>query len=167
MPEQKPVRLKKDGTPAQKPGPRKGRVHAGRGGFKATEEMRKDVQIAVASRIMTNVDIAKMLNISPMTLYKHFGRELDVGYAQRNFAMLKAQYETGVNGSASAQDKWLKRAFSQPHLGSYVEPEARKAKPKKLGKKEQALEAAHNPDVSTSMGERMARRMAQSDRTRH
>lgn len=166
MSEPKPVRLKKDGTPRKKPGPAPGRKHSGRGGFKVTAEMRENVQIAVASKCMTILDIANMLGVSTNTLYKHFQRDLDMGHANRNFAMLRSQYETGVKGNASAQDKWLKRAFAQPNLGSYVETKKPKKEPK-LGKKEQAVEAAHNPDVTTSLGERMARRMAQAGITRH
>lgn len=168
MAEKKPVRLKKDGTPRKKPGPAKGRKHPGRRGFTVTAEMRENVQIAVASKQMTHLDIAALLGVSINTLYKHFRRDIDIGHARVNFGMLKAQYETGIKGNASAQDKWLKRAFDQPNLASFVSTSAApKKEPRqpKLGKKEAMLLAAKNPDVSTSMGERMARRM--SSVTRH
>lgn len=141
-----------------KPGPR--RSHPGRGGFKPTDEMRAKVEILVAAH-QSELNIARVIGCSHETLRKHFREELDTGFAKRNAEVIFAQFETAIKGNASAQSKWLQRSGSQPHLSAYVPPKVAAEEPKaqKLGKKAQAVADAHNPDTSTSMGERIARRM--------
>lgn len=52
--------------------------------------------------------IAVVLDISPMTLRKHFRRELDLGAAQANVQIGKTLFEMATGGNVAAAIFWSK-----------------------------------------------------------
>lgn len=134
------------------------RSHPGRGGWKPTAHQRKQVEILVGAR-MPEVDIARLFNVSHNTLRKHCGEELRTGFSKRHAQMILAQFQSGIDGKVAAQNAYLRRGEFAPIQSA---TDRREKAPTKLGKKEQALHDALNPDTSTPMGERMARRVAEA-----
>ena len=104
----------------------------GRPSFLPTKAQRERASILSAAR-MSEADIALAFGISRPTLRKHFAKELTVGAAQRNAAMLEQLYRTGIEGNVSAQKAWLAR---QPSPEGSLET---------LGKKQIADAEAHKP----------------------
>lgn len=130
----------------------------GRPQFEPTDEQRERVEIMVASR-QTEEEIARTLKITPPTLRKHFREELDNGFAARRSEAKIAQYRLGVAGNAAALKAWLAHGDNHYQLPSLDDAPA---KEEKLGKKAQQQIAAQNPDQTTSIGQLMARRAAET-----
>lgn len=124
----------------------------GRPSFVPSLEQRERVEILVAGG-QSEEDIARVIGVARGTLREHFADELSTGRAKKRAEVLVAQFRTAIAGNASAQEKFLKKG-EVPEL-----PEYRQPKEEKLGKKEQALRDAHEPDVGTSMGSLMAQRL--------
>lgn len=101
--------------------------------FNPSHQQRAEVEILSSGR-MSEERIAKAIGIDPKTLRKHFAEELSSGMARRDADMLKAQYETGMKGNASAQKVWLARADLSP-----PSEQAPATKEEVLGKKQQEL----------------------------
>jgi hypothetical protein len=130
--------------------------------FKPTDEQRKSVDAMAACGVPEKV-IARVLGIAPMTLRKHFKEELALGHVKANtavaqFLFWKATHDgpqavTAAIFWAKTRMGWRERDFvSDPALVPH----------KILGKKEQALVDAREPDPGTSLGELMARRQHES-----
>jgi hypothetical protein len=132
-----------------------------------TKENRNRVNMLLACG-WSNERIAGSLRITEPTLRKHYFSELDhraVARDRLNAALLMKGFEGVQSGSATAIRLFL-QLVERNDLMQYGQtpkpPSARKsekpAKPAKLGKKAEALAAAHQPDAGTAMGELMARR---------
>ncbi|GLK86674.1 hypothetical protein [Ancylobacter defluvii] len=134
----------------------------GRPTFKPTDENRKMVE-AMAAYGVREDEIADIMDIDPKTLRKHFRRELDLGHIKANVKVAESLYQTAIKGGregVTAAIFWLKTRAGWSEYMSPPAPPPRPPKEAKIGKKEAALQAARNPDKSTSMGELMARRVA-------
>ena len=81
---------------------------------------------------MSLASIAVAIDIHPQTLRRHFSEDLEVAVAKRTAAVMVARYRAAIGGNVAAQTKFLELAGAVP-----PKPK-RKAKPAKLGKKEQA-----------------------------
>lgn len=93
-------------------------------------------------------EIAAALSVSAPTLRKHYFRELKAraeSRARLDGMLLAALLREVEAGNVSAIDKYFKR-LDRHDLAGFARP----TKPKKLGKKEQALEDAHRADADTS-----------------
>jgi hypothetical protein len=153
--EQKPKR--KRARPAKK------QAGPGRPPWKPTDEQRAEVEILSAARV-SELEIARRLGISHTTLRKNCLAEMTAGSSRRIADVVLAQYRAAMDGKVAAQNAFLKRADMMPAIERMARAPERteqpEPKPEKLGKKAQAKVDAHNPDTNTSMGERMARRIA-------
>lgn len=132
----------------------------GRPAFEPTDEMRERVEILVGAK-QTEDEIARTLRITPPTLRKHFHDELANGFAARRSCAKLKQYEIGMAGNAAALKAYLAHGNDHYQLPSL---DAAPAKEEKLGKKAQQQIAADNPDQSTSIGQLMARRAAETSK---
>ena len=75
--------------------------------FQPTAEQRRTVQ-KLAAHGAEALDIAKILNIYPLTLRKHFERELEVGPIEANSKVAEALFWNATRGkSTDAQKFWL------------------------------------------------------------
>ncbi|MGY4288876.1 hypothetical protein ACVWXO_008096 [Bradyrhizobium sp. LM2.7] len=133
----------------------------------ATQQNRNRVSLLVALG-WSPVRIAAALYITPPTLRKHYFSELKFAEVSRDrlVAQLGMKLLEGVNGgnvSAIREfQKFLERndlmlygQTQQPHKSA---PAEKPAKAEKLGKKEEALLAAHQPNAGTPLGDLMMRR---------
>jgi predicted ArsR family transcriptional regulator len=75
--------------------------------FKPTGELRAKVRQLSGMGICQD-DIARILEISPKTLRKHFRRELDRGAAEANAAIAGYLFQNAKAGNVAAQIFWLK-----------------------------------------------------------
>jgi hypothetical protein len=115
----------------------------------------------------SNERIAAALFITKPTLKKHYFSELkfrDVARDRFVAGMATKYMELFVSGNVAA-GKALAELTEKNDLMQYGQsaPPAKPEKAPKLGKKEAAAAAAHQPDESTSLGERMARRQQSDD----
>jgi len=132
-----------------------------------TQQNRNRVSLLVALG-WTNVRIAAALFVTQPTLRKHYFSELKFREVARDrlVAQIGVKLLDGVNeGNVSAIrefQKYLERndlmQYGQTSRPQKPVASDRPAKPQKLGKKEEAVLAAHRPDAGTPMGELMARR---------
>lgn len=115
--------------------------------------MRDNVSLWVMAGI-SEVAMAARFGISHDTLRRRFAEELRRGREQWQMHVLGLLMKAAESGNVTAMKTLLNRSDAVYSPPTAEEP----AKPPKLGKKEQAQIEAQNPDVSTSMGELMARR---------
>ncbi len=119
----------------------------GRPPHKPTDQNRNKVMLLLALG-WADAKIAASLGITPPTLRKHYFRELKVRDEGR--ARLEARLIAGMAAKALAGDvpayREIRRALDRADLeaseGVYVAPQARAAKPVKLGKKAERLAEA-------------------------
>lgn len=124
----------------------------GRPDWKPTKQHRADAELYVATG-MSEEDIARVFGIGTTTLRKYLHEELATGRAKRRAEIIRFLHKSAKGGNVSAQ----KHLESMTAMAASSRDEmARKAPP--LGKKEEALQRAHNPDTSTPIGELMAQR---------
>ncbi len=145
---------------------RKNKPGAGRPKFVPTDAHREQVEQMVAVGTGED-DIAELVGCARMTLRKHFPKELRFGRVKKRAEVVGMAFDAARSGNA-AMIKHLEvmtgiAASGQP--AKYKVPEIEKpapaekpAKAPKLGKKEEQLLAAQNPDQGTPMGELMAAR---------
>lgn len=81
---------------------------------------------------MSLVAIAVALDIAAETLNKHFAFDLEIAVAKRTAAVMMARYRAAIGGNVAAQSKFLELA------GAVPPKRKRRAKPARLGKKDQA-----------------------------
>lgn len=128
----------------------------GRPAFKPTPKQRRSVEqmISVGEPIVT---IARALGIAENTLRQHFAEELENGWAKRRLEVTDLLYANARKGNVTAQ----KHLEHMTAVAAPV-PERPAAEPKqpKLGKKDQAIADAHQPDTGSELGELIAKRQA-------
>jgi hypothetical protein len=113
----------------------KNKSKGGRPEFKPTRTLRRRVSIAAGGG-MSHEEIAIGLGISRGTLEKHFEEELSTAAYQRRLEVLDAMHESAVDGNVAAQKAYL---AMEPAIAAPPEPPVEEqAKPKPVGKKEQA-----------------------------
>ncbi|WP_316188313.1 MULTISPECIES: hypothetical protein [unclassified Bradyrhizobium] len=132
-----------------------------------TTENRNRVNMLLACG-WSNERIAGAMRITEPTLRKHYFSELksrDVARDRLNAALLMKGFEGVQKGNATAIRLFLHLVerndlmqFGQSLRPARIDRSEKAAKPAKLGKKEEALLAARQPDVGSPMGELMARR---------
>lgn len=133
----------------------------------ATQENRNKVNMLLAFG-WNNERIAKALSITPPTLRKNYFRELKFRDEARDrldarlAVLLWSQVESG-NVAAMKEFRKLVEHNDLMLYGQKIAPE-QKAKEPKLGKKEQMLVAAREPDTGTTLGDLMARRQGGGSR---
>ena len=113
----------------------------------------------------TNERIAATLYITQPTLRKHYFSELkfrDVARDRLVAGMMTKHWELFMAGNVAAGKEFrdLLKENDLMLYGQTVQPQKPPLAPKepKLGKKEQALLAAQQPDIGSTLGELMARR---------
>lgn len=126
---------------------------AGRPPFKPTKAQRDDVETMKADG-WSNERIALQLRISRPTLEKVLADELQYGRDKVQLEILKNLRKLAKKNASAA-----KQFNDRIAIAGAVMPEA-PPKPPKLGKKEQQQIDAESPDLSTEMGELLARRSA-------
>lgn len=91
----------------------------------------------MASYGITEFDIARVLNISPPTLRKHYSYELDTGHIKANSMVAQSLYQKALgsgNGAVAACIFWLKVRAGWVEPKPWDEPA--------IGRKEQLQQAA-------------------------
>ncbi len=131
----------------------------GRPAYNPTDQDRRRVELMVTDG-MTDDQMAAALGIGDFALKTHFRRELTGGRARKRAQWLEKLEDEANKGNISAL-KLLLKASDLSGLVRHDVPE-KPAREPKLGKKEVQQLEAQNPDVSTTMGELMARRQADS-----
>jgi hypothetical protein len=129
----------------------------GRKPYQPTKAQRKTVELWRGCGLSEQA-MADSLGITRVTLRKHFKVELATGAGRaraENLARLKKAAEGGSVAAIKYLDAKLIIAPSDFTAASIVAPEPQKPK---LGKKEQAVIDAANPDTETMMGDLMAQR---------
>lgn len=132
-----------------------------------TTENRNRVNLLLACG-WSNERIAGAMRVTEPTLRKHYFSELKhraVARDRLNAALLMKGFDGVQKGNATAIRLFLQlierndlMQYGQALPPAQADKPAKPAKLPKLGKKEEALLAAHQPDVGTPMGELMARR---------
>lgn len=142
--------------------------HGGRGRPQhvPTQENRNRVNLLLAAG-WSNERIAATLRVTLPTLRKHYFSELkfrDVARDRLDAKLLMATFAGVDKGRIGPFLKLLERNDLM-NFGQTTKPrsdaqaaEVKPAKAPKIGKKEEALLAAHEPDAGTPMGELMMRR---------
>ncbi len=127
----------------------------------ATKKNRNRVSMLVAMG-WSNKRIAAALFVTLPTLRKHYFSELkfrDVARDRLNATMATKLWDLFLSGNVAAGKEF--RDFVEKNdlmlYGQTAQP-AKAEKPAKLGKKEAAVAAAHQPDRGNRLGELMARR---------
>jgi hypothetical protein len=132
----------------------------------ATQENRNKCSMLLALG-WNNERIARALGITAPTLRKNYFRELKFRDEARDrldariAVLLWNQFETGSVAAGKEFRKLVERNDLMIY-GQTAPPEAKAEKAPKLGKKEQALADALEPDTGTTLGELMARRQGAS-----
>lgn len=134
-----------------------------------TQENRRKVSMLVAFG-WNNERIASALRITPPSLRRHYFSELkfrEVARDRLDAAVAMKLWEQVEGGNVGAIKEFRKlldhNDMMVPHLAAHSHRTADKsAKEPKLGKKEQALLAASQPDTATSMGDLMAQRQTKT-----
>lgn len=84
------------------------RSGAGRPPHEPTEETRKLVEALTACGIKVD-ECAKLVDVTPKTLRKHYRRELDLGVARANAKVAQSLFQMATSGkNAAAAIFWLK-----------------------------------------------------------
>lgn len=131
----------------------------GRPQFRPTATQRREVEEMIACG-MSEDDVARAVGIATETLRKHFVEELATAKAKRRGEVIKLLFRNARKGNVSAQ-KHLEAMTSLAGTARPAERIAPTDKPAaRVGKKAQEQADAQNPDVSTPIGELMARRAA-------
>lgn len=110
----------------------------GRPVFKATPARRRIVQEMLACGERQDI-IAAAIGCDRDTLRKHFARDLDIGRAERRREIIQLLFRSARKGNVAAQkrlDDMTRIAGAEERLGATPE------RPRQIGKKEQAKEAA-------------------------
>lgn len=135
----------------------------GRPAFQATERDRNKIKLLLALG-WSLPRMANAIDVSPATLKRHFRAELRQRDAMRD-RLDARRFELAVelaNDGNVAALKELGKMIERNDLMLYgqTQPPGSKKDEKepKLGKKDQALAAAQQPDTGTRLGELMARR---------
>ena len=159
------VQKRKRGRPKGSGLGRKNKPGAGRPPFVVTDAMRETVMRMVAVN-ESHRDIALAIGCNSSTLALRFKDELDTGRAVKRAQLVNAVFAKALEGNAGM----LKLAIDITSIPNgpdkpYQIPDAKPAaaeppapKPEKIGKKEQQLLDARNPDTGNRMGELMAAR---------
>ena len=112
--------------------------------------------------------MANAIDVSPATLKRHFRAELKQRDAMRDrlearrFEIAMEQANAGNVGALKELGKMIERNDLMLYgQNTPPKPSKKETKPAKLGKKEEALLAAQQPDTGTTLGELMARRQGQ------
>lgn len=113
-------------------------------------------------------DIGKLLGISQPVFRDRFAAQITDARLRLRAGFLAVVFEKAMDGNASMLKLAMDLTAQPDEAKPYELPKAAaevpaEPKPEKLGKKAQQALAAANPDVSTPMGELMARR-ARGDR---
>jgi hypothetical protein len=127
----------------------------GRPLFKPTPKQRRVVEQMVSVG-ESKATIARALRVDEDTLGKHFADELLNGRARRRLEVTDLLFANARKGNVSAQ-KHLENLTAA--AASIPDPVQQPRAPK-LGKKEQALADAQNPDPNSTLGELIAKRQA-------
>jgi hypothetical protein len=111
--------------------------------------------------------IARAMGIDPKTLRKNYSRELKFRLEQRDrldasLAMRMWKEVEAGNIAAMKEFRKLVERNDQMLYGQGAPLPQVAKREVKLGKKEAAVVAAHNPDLSSTLGELMARRQGHS-----
>jgi hypothetical protein len=133
----------------------------GRPAHIATQQNRNKVTMLVAFG-WSNERIARALGITPPTLRRNYFHQLKFRDEQRDrldAAMAMRLWQQVEAGNVAAM-KEFRALVERNDLMTYGQSAPPEPKEPKLGKKEQALAAAQQPDTGTSLGELMARRQA-------
>jgi hypothetical protein len=96
-----------------------------------TEQLRKTVETMAAHGIPV-ADIARVVNVQLMTLYKYYRDEIDTGHVKANSMVAQSLYQKALgngNGAVAACIFWLKCRAGWNEYAAAVPP---------VGKKEQA-----------------------------
>lgn len=131
----------------------------GRPAFRKTPALAKRVE-ELTSGGMSQEAIAKVLGCDSDTLRKHFGDELDNGIQRRRAEVIGLLFKSARGGNVTAQKKLeemtgriaAEEGFTGDRTGDAGAPAAA-PRPKKLGKKEEAAEAAETAGAGTNWGE--------------
>lgn len=129
----------------------------GRPPFAATKRQCKRVEEMISCG-MSEPEISHVIGCSVPTLRKHFADHLMHGRARRRAEVIELLYKTARKGNVSAQKQLEDMTAVAASLRPSMADVAEVPKPVKLGKKEEADQAAANPDASTPLGELMQRR---------
>lgn len=126
-----------------------------------TQQNRNRVSMLVALG-WSNKRIADALYITQPTLRKHYFSELkfrEVARDRLNATMATKLWELFMSGNVAAGKEFrdLLETNDLMLYGQTSQPQKPEKEPK-IGKKEAAALAAHNPDTGTPLGELMARR---------
>ncbi len=127
----------------------------GRPTHEVTEEKRNRIAV-LRSLNWTHSRIAEAIGISEPTLRKNYFRELEMGLVQRRAEALVKLRELGMGGNVSALKAYI--ALTEKSDLDGPRGAVRMPKEQRLGKKDQAVVDAGRPDITTGMGELMARR---------
>lgn len=123
----------------------------GRPPYEPTGEDREKVRILRASG-MSMPAIAEAMDISEPTLRKYFSLDLEVAKAKVTADVMIARYRAAMAGNVQAQNRLLEQLGAVP-----PKPEAR---PRKPGKKEQALIDLETAHIGTEWEELVSRARA-------
>ena len=142
--------------------PPKAKAPVGRPRYAPKAEQRKMVEHLIAAG-ETHANIGELLGISQPVFRSRFAIEIADARPRLRSAFIAVVFEKALEGSAThlkmALDLTALPEEHKPYVLPTAQPEAPpEPKPEKLGKKERQALAAQNPDVSTPMGELMARR---------
>lgn len=143
---------------------RKNKPGAGRPPAVVTEAARETV-MRMVSVGESHVDIAAAIGVAKNTLVAWFDAELAVGRAVKRAQLVNMVFDKALSGNAGMTKLAIElTAIANKSDAPYRLPEAKpepvaaEPKPPKLGKKEEQMLAAQNPDPGTPMGELMAAR---------
>jgi hypothetical protein len=131
-------------------------TRGGRPPHQPDDRARKQVE-SMASYQIPQDEIARVMQITPPTLRKHYAYELETAHVRANALVAQSLFQKAIGsgpGSVVACIFWLKARAgwreALPPNEEFVE--------EKLGKKEAAIMAAQNPDSGSTLGELMVRR---------
>src|SRR5262245_26562673 len=130
---------RKTGRPPLKPTPKQRRT---------VEELRSCGESADS--------IARALRIDVETLRKHFADELAHGHSRRRLEVVGMLFKSARGGNVSAQKHLEHMTAAAGAEAGFIAPEDAPAKVAKLGKKEQAQEAASTAGTGTEWGNDLA-----------
>jgi len=125
-----------------------------------TDEARRKVEVLAATG-MYDWQIAAALEISVPTLRLHYADAMMYGASRKRAEMIDAMFRAGLDGKVAAQKAFIAlcREHGDAPLQDAPAPvKAEAAAAPKLGKKEQALIDAKEPDRSSTLGALMAER---------
>jgi len=133
-------------------------TRGGRPPHEPSDQTRNRVEILAAAS-MFDWQIAAALGITVPTLKLHYDQELLFGASRKKSEMIEAMFDAGKAGKVAAQKAYI--AMCQElgdERGGAAQP-AEAPKEPKLGKKEQQLAEAREPDRGSTLGALMAQRL--------